>query len=191
MYNYRLVLSVKNSAGNELHKSWNFSCRIKEHCILHRILDSLHKKNYHRIIHSGWKNSGKNVPISFEELCQKVKDFRFYEQETIVKQQPKYSLEYVFTMPFPCEVTLDKYFHSDWGGTFFELTTPEESLVKIDYEKIANLFKTKGLDLLKSKTDGLWYTHYFIEMTSIEDGIAISRRSITYERVIDKVITEL
>lgn len=191
MANYHVKVAVNNSKGNQLVKVFNFTANKLEHCEIYGILHNLVKKNYTLTIESKWKKPAKNIPLSFEQLCKAVSKCRFYETETTRSYEYTYSWKNIFTFSFPCIPYINQ-FHADWGGTFFEIDFAKQSLVKANFDSIKEIFENHDLDLCKSKREGLWYTHYYLEIRKVPNtltSLAVYRRvtSLEYKTKTNKV----
>ena len=163
--NYNVKVTVKNSQGYELVKRFNFTTvESMEYCDMYRILYKVAKENYHLEINDGHKHPCRNKPISFEELCSQLLKWRFTETRTTSSWERIEKWSTPVTMVFPCNMFLNTFFHSEWDGTFFELEPSEDSLMKVSFEKVKDFFEKHGMDLHKSKTEGLWYTHEHIDI---------------------------
>ena len=191
MGNYRLKVTVKNSAGNELVKAFNFTTvEEMEYPQMYITFYALVKDGYHLEISSGHKRPSKNLPLSFEKLCVAIKEWRFYETKSTAHYETNHTWKYKMSLNFPCEVDLH-CFNSEWGGTYFEITMDEKTLVNADFDSIKAAFEKHGLDLHKSKTDGLWYSHSFLELTALHNSILIRERITSYNWVYKEERTEL
>lgn len=198
MYNhYHVRVSVKNSTGNELVKIFNFTTvskldninRIKLVCVLSKIA----KENYNLKIEDHWKHPAKNTPTEFIELCHALSEWRFYETRREGKYEETTEHVHLFSMQFPTDIEL-RSFHSDWGGTFFELTVKDNVLthfINVDFEKVKKEFESHSLDLHKSKTEGLWYTHYNVQLVPVCNELMVEQQVKSYKWVCKEEKVEL
>ena len=187
MANYRVRIAVNNSEGREQAVVFNFTTVVDmEYSDMYRILCTLVKEEYHLRIIDGHKKPAKKIPMPFEKLCAVIKEWRFYETKKSRCIVEKHEWKYMFSLDFPCEPFL-KCFHSDWGGTFFEITFEEKHLVEANYDSIKATFEKYGLDLCKSKTEGLWYSHSYLELTDLSKSksILVRKRTTRYEWIDD------
>jgi hypothetical protein len=179
--NYNVRIAVKNSTGNELAKVFNFTVTSDLKMVdIFLILRALVKENYSVHLGPGCRRH-RGTAISFEVLCKTLKELRFYETKSVSKEVTSDAWEYVTSLEFPCDVYV-RSFHSEWGGTFFEITS-DEKLIKMSFDGIRTHLEKYNIDLFKSKTEGLWYTHRWIELTDLHHSILIRKKNIVHEWV--------
>ena len=179
MKKFYVRLSVKDSRGNEQAKVFNFNTvENMDLPKLYSILGALVKESYSMHI-EGYYKKHRGEALSFEQLCKSLIAWRFYETKTVYKEITSDAWQYVTSLDFPCDIHV-RSFHSDWGGTFFEITS-DEKLVNISFDGVKAHLEKYNIDLFKSKTEGLWYTHRWIELTDIHNSILIRKKDIVHE----------
>lgn len=180
---YNVRITVKNSGGNELVKIFNFTTVDNmEFPDMYRILYDLVKDGYFLKISEGHRKPNRKTPIPFEKLCTAIREWRFYETKMTAQYETKHLWKYETSLVFPCEVSV-KYFHSEWGGTFFEIAFEEKSLVEASFDSVKAHLEKYHIDLHKSKTEGLWYSHKYLDLQCTTHTIIVGRRYSTTEWV--------
>ena len=129
---------------------------------------------FKRVVKSNYRVSITSIPFwnrrakrSLETALLWAKDVKFYKDVVETTYTHEHERKHLFSMAFPAYIHVADFWHSDWGGTFFRLNLQEEEnthFVSPDFEKCREEFVKHNLDLHKSKTSGIWYTHYNVEL---------------------------
>lgn len=147
--------------------------------LVHNLVKAACKSNYNVATRICFKKKGRPT-LSLEELIEQVHKHRFYKTEVVYDSKP---VEHVCPLPsivFPTPVKILRcWSHNNVNVTFFELECVSD-LASINFDALKKEFEDRGLDLCKSKTEGVWYTHNDIDITML-DNIHFDMIKITIE----------
>lgn len=138
------------------------------------------KKNYSCTIKP--KKAKHRPVLSLDEALKQIQKLRFYKTEVVYDSKP---VECVCPLPsivFPAPVKIVRcWSHENVNITFFELECTSD-LVSINFDALKKAFEDRGLDLCKSKTEGVWYTHNDIDISMLDDThLDMIKTTIKYE----------
>lgn len=138
--------------------------------LVHNLVAAACKSNYNVATRICFKKKGRPT-LSLEELIEQVHKHRFYRTEKILDRVVTEDVIPLKDIIFPMSIRIVRCWSTANANiTFFELDT-NSNLSCINFDALKDEFEAQGLDLCKSKTEGVWYTHNDIDLHIADETI--------------------
>lgn len=169
VYSIKISCDTKCGSNSYTCKSKTFNVETSlEMALVFNIVEMCRKQNYECTI---CRNKECEPSIPLGEALEEISNLRFYKVEVSYEQIEHHRQLSPIVFPAPIEV-LRCWSPENVDITFFELECSD--LVNINFNALKREFEDRGLDLHKSKTEGVWYTHNDVDITTSNNGFNLN-----------------